>query len=434
MLLQSKNVSFEEWREGWILDKGKFDAVIINHPYDRERPTGLHFKQLAATIPITIYIPYGLSMGGGRKNLRLQFAQRTQVGASAVIARSHWEKRMYAMHCPAGDAHVHVLGHPRFDVLLKHLNTAASPNELCDRIGARMVVLWNSHFSFSPSYSQSLNFSTFDLIGPELFEFAKSYQDNFCLLWRPHPGLFPVLAREGILTYSEIDQLRQELVHVGIVLDESPSHLPAFEISDALFTDVGSFLLEYLATGKPILALHNPDGEPLNEESSALVRHYAQASSPEEVLQFIDDLATGDHELPDPTTALEEHLPYMDGHAGERVADLLEKLTAKVAATDHAVGEETASRWTNKPQRHIPKRVSNWGRNKPIGTYQTHTPVLDKLIENLREIRIKKEFEPGWRKTLKRVVNTVQLYLGEAVKHQPVLISLARYLRICIKK
>ncbi|GGE33571.1 hypothetical protein GCM10007421_04210 [Halopseudomonas oceani] len=421
-LLQRDAVPFLEWDESVILHRDQFDAVIFNHPYDRERPEGLWFDHVRALVPVTVYIPYGLVMGGGNKNLRLQYCQPAQLHATAVVARSRYEKTLYQEYCPSGAGHVYVLGLPRFDRLIS--STAAPFREdWTSAIKGRKVILWNAHFSFGKSHSQVSNFSTFDLLGPEIFEFAFSRRKDICLLWRPHPGLLPAVVREGLLTADQLPLLREELAQAGLVLDESPSHSGAFAASDALITDVGSFLLEYLVTGKPVLALINPEGEPLNQESKQLVRHFAVASAPGDVSTFLDSVIAGEADVRDLSGALANHLPLLDGRAGERVADFLKRLCQGGASEEAITCIPSPPPYIRKPLRPAALSSGNAELVPPL------PPTLAQLVSALKSLREEKVREPKWRKLARRKLNQSRIVFGEAVKGSPRLMACIRSLR-----
>lgn len=422
-LLNDASIPFYEWVEGTMLPENYFDIAIINHPYDRERPVALWANKIKATIPCMIYIPYGPVMAGGYKNMRLQFSQATQVLATAIIARSCFEKNLYAQYCKAGDKHVYVLGQPRFDQVLNALSEPVSQT-LKKEIAERVTVLWNSHFSFGLSHSQSSNFSTFDLVGPEIFELAIKRREKLCLIWRPHPGLFSSLVKERLLNNSDIPVLRSELIKVGIILDEEPDHISSFKISDALLTDVGSFLLEYLVTGKPILALLNPEGEPLNTESTRLIQHYFQASTYQEVKTFIDLLEAGEAQVYDLAAAQHQHIPLLDGLAAERVAKLIMDIHDG-KAVDVKIADELITP-CNAPA--CSKRKAILISDESENDIDI-PPTLSRLISALRDLREKKMKEPVWRKKARRMFNGMRTFFTEFAKNNLFLMLLARKLR-----
>ena len=91
-----------------------------------------------------------------------------------------------------------------------------------------------------------------------------------------------------MLDAAGIASLRQELGERGVIIDERPDHRHAFAASCAMMSDTGSFLMEYLVTGKPVLYLVNPHGLGLNEEGEAVVRYYERAEDAKGVAAFLE--------------------------------------------------------------------------------------------------------------------------------------------------
>ena len=63
-----------------------------------------------------------------------------------------------------------------------------------------------------------------------------------------------------------------------------------FKSSDALITDCGSFLAEYLPTRKPIMLLVNSNSIGYNEVGCKLVESYYKAYSNREIREFLDEV------------------------------------------------------------------------------------------------------------------------------------------------
>jgi hypothetical protein len=94
-----------------------------------------------------------------------------------------------------------------------------------------------------------------------------------------------------------------------------------------MLSDVGSFLMEYLVTEKPVLYLENKDGLGLNEVGQALVPLYDSASNFDELCTFLDCVATGkDPRYARRVSAIAQFFPYLDGLAGRRALNHLDSL------------------------------------------------------------------------------------------------------------
>lgn len=320
--LTEQGVPFVQWNE-LNLDSLCFDVALFTSPYDLTRPLPYQFDKLRDHVRFTAYIPYGLEVGGGEVNRGYQFGQPVVMHASAVYVRSVGAKAMFARYCATGDGHVVVSGHPRMDGLME-LDRFATDPELLKQIGSRRAVLWNAHFSFDAD-----QWSTFDFLAMDIFR-AFAERPDLVLLFRPHPLLWQRLVNLGVLDAAGIAALRQELAEQGVIIDERPDHRHAFAASSAMMSDTGSFLMEYLVTGKPVLYLVNPHGLGLNEEGEAVVRHYDRAATAQEVIAFLDGLdKRPDDDVQRRKAAIPEFFAGFDGRAGQRiVAHMKEKLGA----------------------------------------------------------------------------------------------------------
>lgn len=312
--LDELGVPYVYWEE-LDLDTTHFDAALFTSPYDATRPAPYQFPEVQKRVRFTAYVPYGLEVGGGTVNMAFQFGQPTEMHASAVYVRSAGAKAMFARHCPTGDKHVVVSGHPRMDGLVNLEEFQVDP-ELIERIGSRRAVLWNAHFSFDAD-----QWSTFDRLGMDIFTaFAK--RKDLVLLFRPHPLLWRKLVNLGLLDEKGVAELRRELTALGVIIDERPDHRHAFAASKAMISDVGSFLMEYLVTGKPVLYLVNPHGLGLNAEGEAVVQLYDRAEDIAGVEAFLDGLGQRPADDMDKRkAAIEQFFTGFDGHIGQRVVD-----------------------------------------------------------------------------------------------------------------
>ena len=92
------------------------------------------------------------------------------------------------------------------------------------------------------------------------------------MIFRPHPLLWNRLEEKGIWSYDEIIDFKRKIAELGnSYIDENYEYMDSFKESDALITDAGSFLLEYLWVNKPILYTYPPNGYGLNDDSEIIL-------------------------------------------------------------------------------------------------------------------------------------------------------------------
>lgn len=313
-------IEYVSW-DAFNTAEADFDIVIYTSPYDSSRPKFFQFPELKPKVKVTAYIPYGLEVGGGEQNLVFQYGQPVTIGADAVFVRSEGAKQMFRTYCPSGDEHVVVTGHPRMDNLVELASFDIDP-QLVSAIAGRKAILWNAHFSCDED-----QWSTFDIFAANILQIATAYPECV-LIFRPHPLLWKKLVNMGILNRDEIVILKSELSSLGVIVDERPDHRHAFAASDALMTDAGSFLLEYLVTEKPVLYLCNPKGFGLNEQGQAVVQNYYSANNVDDISHFIDMLLKGeDPKFDQRKSAISFFFNGLDGCCGQRVVKHLIELS-----------------------------------------------------------------------------------------------------------
>lgn len=305
------------------LEHGQFDVALLAVPYDPVRAPEFRVPYIKERVRHFVYIPYALEMDGSETTKIRQYSLHAHALASAIFVRSEFSRKMYRLHCPTGDKHVFATGLPRLDGLYDLENRFAVDPTLTAAIGDRFPVLWNTHFSVNEN-----RISTFDRIGAELLEYAVKSPD-VALIWRPHPALFLKLSDAGVLSSAEIAALKRELTDAGVIVDQRDDHRHAFAASRALVTDMSSFLLEYLTTGKPILYTVNPDGLPLTEEGERLVTNYEKAETADEAIAFIERIQRGEDPLHAARkSALPDYLAGFDGQAAQRAAERIFKIAS----------------------------------------------------------------------------------------------------------
>jgi len=173
--------------------------------------------------------------------------------------------------------------------------SAVDTTEL-DRFAAgRKLVGWNPHFDIRPKAGSvwGEGFSTFARWWEFLLaEFAR--RPDLALVIRPHPLFFGTLLSRQIWTQAQIDTfLRRTQAAGNVLIDRHPSYLALFKRADAMLSDASSFVLEYGATGKPLVYLHNPDGPGLNDDGDFVREHFYTAEREPELAAFLDMVEAG---------------------------------------------------------------------------------------------------------------------------------------------
>ena len=104
------------------------------------------------------------------------------------------------------------------------------------------------------------------------------------------------------------------------------NYFDIFKTSDALITDCGSFLAEYLPTKKPVLLLLNKDSVGYNEIGNKFIKNYYKAKSFEDIVNFIVRVVIGgDDYLKDKRLEALEHVIVNKEGAGKYIVNFIEQ-------------------------------------------------------------------------------------------------------------
>lgn len=140
---------------------------------------------------------------------------------------------------------------------------------------------------------KTLNISNFLKYADFFVELPKKYPD-VDFVFRPHPLLFDNLKAYSVWTQQQIDEyLAKMLENKNIVYDTEGDYFERFTNSDAMIHDCGSFIGEYLYTGKPCCYMMKSEEEtarnllPLGQ---ACMENYYHAFSENDICDFIENV------------------------------------------------------------------------------------------------------------------------------------------------
>ncbi len=267
--------------QNFSLENYRPHVVFYSLPYGSLYPESYKPEVVSAMGCRIAYVPYGLEVGGGVFNARYQYDSEVPRVAWRIFARSPSQLVSFSRYCSYGNGHVVVTGHPRSET--DRSLEIRWHRIIKEKARGRSVILWTPHFSVLTRRKWSSFLDHHETI----LRLIDNRSDCF-LVVRPHPFLLTSLAKhEGwghervSAWFGAIDG--KENVHV----DTETDYRPAFEISSALIADAGSFLVEYLRTGKPVCHLTGKDDIGLNEEVRSLACFYPGATEID-IAAFLD--------------------------------------------------------------------------------------------------------------------------------------------------
>jgi hypothetical protein len=197
------------------------------------------------------------------------------------FAQTEEHRLLHLAHDPSAHDRIVVTGYPKLDEFLepdapareRAAATWAGPDPQAKRI------------VFAPHHSlgkDNLQMSTFRWSGRRLLDLARN-EPGLQWVYKPHPTLKHSVVKNGVMTRAEYrDYERAWATLPNSTVYDSGGYFDIFRSSDAMITDCGSFLAEYLPTRKPLIWLVSEHSIGLNRIGQTL----------EPALYRADDLAS----------------------------------------------------------------------------------------------------------------------------------------------
>ena len=258
------------------------DVVIYQRPYSEEQP--LHRFQANRRL-VTVYANYGLHIVFEEwlntlllwKSVWHDYYEGEAFADRARCARDHGK-------------HIVVTGLPTLDQIRQPASCFADPWPA--RQGRKRII-WAPHYSVGSEHYEGLAYSNFLEMADAMLHLATRYADQACFAFKPHPMLYPTLLR--VWGKERTDAYYDAWRNLPNGQLEEGEYIGLFKHSDALIHDCVTFLVEYLATGKPTLFVRRSEFTTSNLTRAALdayLLHYI-ATDMQAVDAFVQQVLSG---------------------------------------------------------------------------------------------------------------------------------------------
>ncbi len=300
-----------------IVEQIKVDMMAYQKPYsDSIYP--LHQINPNKSIP-TVYVPYYLStiteswLVNPRPCL---LAWRYFVDNESC--RKEW-KELSKMH----GKNLVVTGLPIMDELLMPKSQVDDVWPCTDH---RKRIIYAPHHTIGGFHMDGIDYATFLDYCDFMLELVENYKDQAYFVFKPHPRLFQNLLKvwgeERTKCYYE-SWNKPGVSHV----ETHSNYMALFKFSDAMIHDCGSFTMEYLYTGNPVMYLtkseHHADN--LNNVAKRAYNLHYQGKTKEDIETFVINVLNGKDALASErdTFVKESLLPPNGKTACENIIDVI---------------------------------------------------------------------------------------------------------------
>lgn len=283
--LSNKNYSYVELFGRDISGNLKPDIIFYQQPYDDVIDNYLFYKNNKNSI--FCYVGYGFNSVGQKWVGAPAFLHHCwQIYYENFTSMEYCESIMPCISRGKG----HITGLPFQNILEKDKNQFTDPWKPQTKNKKRII--WAPHHTI-PTSLNSLEYSTFLDVADFMLEIATEYNDTVQFAFKPHPFLLKKLY--NIWGKEKSDSYYKKWNQLENTQFESGEYYGLFKHSDALIHDCGSFTIEYLYMGNPVMYLSNgkPHTDTLNDFGKAAYATHVLGSSKGEILDFIKDVIAG---------------------------------------------------------------------------------------------------------------------------------------------
>jgi|APSaa5957512535_1039671.scaffolds.fasta_scaffold28264_2 hypothetical protein len=252
------------------------DVIFYDQPHPWLPKKLLFFETSKKSL--LCYIPYGYKVANAYE---AHFNMPLQNSCWNVFVESSWHQQQFKKYAIMQGRNTIVSGYPKLDAYNNKKNTANQ------KINNLKRIIWAPHWTID---DLGISYSTFKDNYKFFLKYAAENPDIYWI-FKPHQRLRYYLEETGFMSKKEVDLYYsswESLANTSFYNESD--YFDLFQASDALITDCGSFLAEYLPTQKPILLLVNKRSGGYNEMGEKLIKSYYRSDKNDDIKSFIENV------------------------------------------------------------------------------------------------------------------------------------------------
>lgn len=271
---QYVSLKSELFNVGQDIRKYNIDIAFYTQPYYGAICKEYDFHNLSNTL--LCYVPYAFLIS------KESFCYNTLL--ESIAWKNFFSSSVnldVALELSSKLTNIEISGYPGYDMYIEsNVYEWKCPN--------LKKIIWAPHHSIEEN--GWVTTSCFLDICDYMFELAENYKNEIQIAFKPHPHLYPVLC--NIWGYNKTNNYykKWQTLENGMLCEADNYSL--FKSSDALIHDCGSFIMEYLYTGKPCMYLKK-SGKiqiPLDEQGQAALSVHYLGYCKDDINYFINEV------------------------------------------------------------------------------------------------------------------------------------------------
>lgn len=262
------------------------DIVFFTNPYEGLQDYRYYIKQFTKTL--TCYVPYAIMMVNYEFIYNLNFHNLVW----KIFSETPLHKEIAINIQRIKGRNTVITGYPGFDPLL--INKKPKDVWKINNRGLKRII-WAPHHSMNELNKVANFLEYYDFF----LELALLYKDKLQFAFKPHHLLRVKLESDAYWGKEKTNNYYNKWENLENGQFENSDYINLFLTSDALIHDCGSFMAEYLITGKPSLFMVRDESimEYWNEfGKNALAVHY-KSKNQKQIIDFIENVVLAENDL-----------------------------------------------------------------------------------------------------------------------------------------
>ena len=226
------------------------DIIIYQHPWYVETSQG---PVVCSKFALTAYVPYDIATTTLPLEYNLRFYQYIQ----NYYVINDKLKDFYSPLMDNKGKNLKAVGAPTLDVI-KNIDSD------------KKYIIYAPHWTIN--HEKTIAYSTFKENGRFILEYAQKHPE-FNWVFKPHPMLKKAIIDNNFMSIEETEKYYSDWENLGKTCFNG-DYFDLFNNSKLMITDCCTFLMEYFATGKPLIRLVSPNSGEFNIITKNIIKHF----------------------------------------------------------------------------------------------------------------------------------------------------------------
>ena len=242
------------------------DIIIYQHPWYVETSQG---PVVCSKFALTAYVPYDIAT----TTLELEYNLRFYQYVENYYLINEALKEFYAPLMDNKGINLKAVGSPSLDVI-KSVNSDKN------------YIIYAPHWTIN--HEKTIAYSTFKETGKFILDYAQKHPE---LNWvfKPHPMLKKSILDNDFMIEAEVNEYYLAWEKLGKVCYDG-EYFELFNHSRLMITDCCTFLMEYFATGKPLIRLVSEDCGEFNVNTKNIINYFYNVKTIKELEEKLDKI------------------------------------------------------------------------------------------------------------------------------------------------